>query len=141
MHTFEAVMFKRLWTFKSRKRGYDVSHELQTSTAKEIDVSSSYFDLNTPDSHESEVYQPSSESSAPRKRLFQEFDLTDQITLSQSRPNWKTNLEGHVYNDEYLTVDPDTLERTYVVRLIIPVMKGIEFDKFGVHLYGIVEEL
>ena len=38
-------------------------------------------------------------------------------------------------------LDDGTLERTYVVQLIIPVMKGIGYGKFGVHLYGIVAEL
>ena len=100
-------MFKRLWTSKSRKRGYDASQQLPTSTTEEVDVSSSHFDLTTPYSQESEGYQPWSETSHPRKRLFQEFDSTDQNALSQSRPNWNTNMEEQVHNDEYSIFDPD----------------------------------
>ena len=109
MYEYVVIMLKRLWTSRSRKRGYDASQELPTSNTEEVDESSSYFDLTTPYSQESEDYQPWSESSPPRKRLFQEFNLTDQNALSQSRPNWNTNIEGQVHNDEYSVFDPDDI--------------------------------
>ena len=110
MYKFSVAIFKRLWTTKSRKRGYDDSQQVQPATSVEANESLTSTDLTTRYSQSSKDCASWSDSSSTRKRLFQEFNATNSIESLQSRTNWNASWEDQACNSKHLLIDPDIVE-------------------------------